>query len=374
MSLIRCRFKGVAEFQHVIFENTASFYRADFHERALIRARFRGRTNFNESVFRRAAQFSGSRQVFLRGAASVKVGASAAFAGHAIPSNKGSGTDGSDALRSSDRFRTRLEDAVRRVKDVTVRVADRCSRGLAMIHQSKTTEDRDSIINRVFDDDVDFERVEFDAPSMVSFTLVDLSRALVLGTNFRGVRFEGVNWWQPALGRSGIREELQIARSPDPSYREPYLPILEATYRNIRVALEESRSFSQAADFYVGEMEAQRARMPFWYRHLFSVASWYRLLSMYGTDFQRALYVLGVFWSLHIAATVLIQWINIVEAPRQLLDAALHSLRLLVFQVEVADGGKLGLAQRWADTLFRIIATVQVALVIFAVRARIKRQ
>ena len=73
---------------------------------------------------------------------------------------------------------------------------------------------------------------------------------------------------------------------------------LEEAYRNMRAALEDNRSYAAAADFYVGEMEANRKLQKGAARY-FSVAALYRLLSFYGTSVPRAVaWVLG-FWVAH---------------------------------------------------------------------------
>jgi hypothetical protein len=53
-------------------------------------------------------------------------------------------------------------------------------------------------------------------------------------------------------------------------------------------------------------------------------------------------------------------------------DAALRSLRLLVFQS--AEGTSTAKdAQAWVNTLFRILGLMQVTMLVFAFRARTKR-
>lgn len=51
----------------------------------------------------------------------------------------------------------------------------------------------------------------------------------------------------------------------------------------------------------------------------------------------------------------------------------LRSVRLIVFQIDPTDEVQLTVTQSWSDTLFRIIATIQIALLVFALRGKIKR-
>jgi len=47
------------------------------------------------------------------------------------------------------------------------------------------------------------------------------------------------------------------------SLRCEFFPVLEEKCRNARVALEENRSLNLASDFYIGEVDALRMRLPF---------------------------------------------------------------------------------------------------------------
>ena len=58
----------------------------------------------------------------------------------------------------------------------------------------------------------------------------------------------------------------------------------------------------------------------------------------------------------------------------QVSEIAVRSLKVIVFQSPYGTGtGRLTLAQAWCDTGLRILGPAQIAMLVFAFRARIKR-
>jgi len=160
---------------------------------------------------------------------------------------------------------------------------------------------------RVFGKDAYLQQVDFVKSDRVLFQQIDLANVYFRGTNLRGARFLDANWWQNRLGRNSLYDELFFCQPSNGPLMHNYLPSIEETYRNIRFALEENRSFAIATDFYIGEMEAQRRQLSFSPPHFFSVTAWYNALSRYGTRPYKAarfLFFLGV---LHFSLTALIQ-------------------------------------------------------------------
>jgi hypothetical protein len=241
--------------------------------------------------------------------------------------------------------------------------------------RSFSTQNQGTKIYRVFEGEGQLQNVVFVKPDQVSFSEVDLSRVYFRGTDLRGVRFLGVNWWQPKLGRNGLHDELFIRLSKDGPFRFQNLPALEQTCRNVRVSLEESRDFNVASDFYIAEMEALRSRLPFLKRYFFSVAALYDFVSYFGTSVGRGLLVLAYLFVLHLELTILI---HSPETITQLMacipDDALRTVKILSLQmVGYGDQSNLPIEQRWIDAIFRILAPIQIAMLVLAFRARIKR-
>jgi hypothetical protein len=220
----------------------------------------------------------------------------------------------------------------------------------------------------------EMESVVFMKPDQTAFQSVDLRRVRFRGTNLRGVRFLDVDWWQDKLGRHGLFEEVWFHELTDGPLRHEFLPVLEETCRNARVALEENRSFDMASDFYIGEMDARRMRLGLWRRHFFSVPAIYRFVSNYGTNVGWALRILVYFYLLHVAATLFIaSHAASLNVSDQLIDTALRSLLVLPL---LATNPALPIvtgAQAWVDVAFRFMVPIQIAMLALAFRSRIKR-
>jgi hypothetical protein len=235
------------------------------------------------------------------------------------------------------------------------------------------TTDPETTLYQVFEAESNMEGVVFLRPAQTAFLNVDLSNVLFRGTNLRGIYFVGVNWWQPQLRRNGLRDEVFFGLSADGPFRYAFLPALEETCRNARVALEDNRSFNVASDFYVGEMEALRRRLPFLRRHIASVPALYRIVSKYGTSVGQALLVLLCLIGIHTLITMLLAH----SAPGtritdSFLRAGYQTARLLAFQsLSTADAAYS--VQGWLDVLFRVLFPIQLAMLALAFRSRIKR-
>jgi hypothetical protein len=141
----------------------------------------------------------------------------------------------------------------------------------------------------------------------------------------------------------------------------------------VRVALEESKNFSAAADFYVGEMDAQRARLGFWRGEVFGVPVWYRTLTMYGTSVGQGVLMLAILFFLHAVMTGIVQELDSSELLSKAPDLLLRSLRLATLQQDESEFMASRFWQLTLDTIFRVLAAIQIALLVFAFRTRIKR-
>jgi uncharacterized protein YjbI with pentapeptide repeats len=228
---------------------------------------------------------------------------------------------------------------------------------------------------RVFENEGQLQDVVFLKPDQTTFSLVDLSRVYFRGTNLRGVRFIGVNWWQPRLNRNGLYDELFIRYSKDGPFRYQYLPALEETCRNARVALEDNRSFNTASDFYVAEMEAARAQLRLLARNIFSVNALYRFSSLYGTNVGIAIRVLFLFFLLHLVGSIQLTYRDAHDLSIEVVSgSALRSLQVLVQQnLDTRLSPDVTTPQLWLDAIFRVVGLVQAAMVALAFRSRIKR-
>jgi len=202
-----------------------------------------------------------------------------------------------------------------------------------------------------------------------------MSKVYLLGTNFRGSRFLGVNWYQPKLKRNGLHEDWWIRDSGDASHMRKYFPQLEESYRNIRAALEDNLNYQAAADFYVGEMDAQRSQLNIFQKHFFSVVAWYKAVSNYGTSVFTALRILLWVILLHWALSMLLNFNYELHDFRY--AERLFQRTLTQFSIQSIDDSTYYIAhafsQKWADVGLKLFGISQLAMLIFAFRSRIKR-
>ncbi len=368
----RCRFEGPVDFLHVRCESGASFYRSDFAGRTILRAHFSNSANFNETIFREGVNFSGWRNVTLGVSNSLMSISSTAALGSAHGDEKPSLTyrfQMAKKLASGwvsakwSRIRNAVDSKITKINAHLNRIKRRFS---------KTQPGTQNFT--MFEKEGHLESVVFLKPDQTVFSAVDLSRVYFRGTNLRGVRFLGVNWWQPVFSRNGLYDEIFIRLNSDGPFRHQYLPALEETCRNARVALEENRNFVAATDFYVAEMEAARAQLSLLQRHVFSVTALYHTVSRYGSSVGIAIRGLVLVYFFQLSLNLLVQ-LGIGGTPDSQIfsAAALRSLKVLLLQAPDAGFTVATGIQAWIDVVFRVIGPVQVAMVALAFRARIKR-
>lgn len=366
-----CHFEDTVEFLSVLFEQPVNFDHADFAERTILRVDFSKNVTFNETVFRGVTVFTGWRSVTLTGSGSCQSSStsmSVALTGGkdlTIKQQIRLGIQKAKKLycQKRDQLLTSLSNQYKKFKKF-----------LHNLRRKYAKTDPNVKVFRVFENESHFEGVIFLQPDKVLFSQLSLSKVRFRGTNLRGVRFLAVDWWQPILGRNGIYDELFISKSNDGAFRYSNLPVLEETCRNVRVALEENRSFNVASDFYIAEMEALRQQQSFFKRHFFSVAALYRFVSQYGTSVGTAIRILILFYLLHVASTLYIHFpIEFISIPNELATIALRSIKiLLLFQPE-SQNTAITTTQSWLDVGLRLVGPIQIAMIAFAFRSRIKR-
>lgn len=140
---------------------------------------------------------------------------------------------------------------------------------------------------------VDFMVAKFETPNTVIFSGVDFSRALFRWSDLSSIRFENVKW--PTTSRiRGARHYLAdefyswVDRKENRKYPpEQHYDYVQDLYQQLKRNYEESRSYTEAGDFYYGEMECYRKARPT-RRYLPTWQNLYRLSSGYGQRYIRA--------------------------------------------------------------------------------------
>lgn len=368
VSFANCKFDGPVTFNHIQCKSTASFYRSEFAGRTVFRVNFKANANFNESVFREGVFFSGWRNVYAHASglleASDTLSATGSIGGVKPPILKLAYTRMMNMAKLSWRFAKRsLKKSVENFRNRSRAI----QRQYAKIDPSAEA-------FRMFEAEGHLESIIFSKPDQTLFNEVDLSRAYFRGTNLKGVRFLGVNWWQPKLKRNGLYDEIFIRFSKDGPFRHSTMPVLEETCRNARVALEENRNFNAASDFYLAEMEAARLQFNLLRRYLFSVNALYQCVSNYGTSVGRALRILLWLYVFHLASSIYLE-LPSGQLPElsKVLEASQRSLKILILAAPALPGVQSSVQQTWIDLILRVLGPVQIAMIALAFRSRIKR-
>ena len=327
--LVLCRFNGPARLSSCHFFKEAEFHSSVFCQEFELYSNFYEMGNFGNCVFHSAVKFQGSRNISV----------------------------GIDTARIG--FRTYTPDKI-------------TERGTGYQEE----------ITKVFWKYCNLSNVSFLNPSRVTFQLVDLRCATVWGTNFRGVTFIDVDWYQQALGRRGIFDHVYLIDNNDKNYVAYMLPRVETAYRHMRSTFEEARDFSIASDFYVNELDVRRWRQGGLCGSLLSVAAAYGLCSRYGTSIPRALivflliYVLyallsAIHLELYYIRECLLCGISCILCPLvDIFKVLIHCARGLLF-LPTSLGHSL--FEETLDTIFRVAAVLQVAQIGFSIRNSIRR-
>ncbi|MCI0506177.1 MAG: hypothetical protein L0Z73_08705 [Gammaproteobacteria bacterium] len=228
-------------------------------------------------------------------------------------------------------------------------------------------------------DDVIFYRLD-----RVKFSLVDMSKAGLFNTNLIGATFFNVNWYQKCIGRNGLAKECITRKSSERWVVLHDNKVLEQSCHNIRLALERNKDYLVASDFYVGEMEARLRQYGFARRYLLSVEALYGALSRFGVDPTRALLVFFLVVCVHsfISSSFSEQLVNVLSAVgldesssvigdtlKTVCAYIINSLKVMTLMKGEDIIQNLG----WLDAIFRIFGPIQLALVAFSIRAKIKR-
>jgi uncharacterized protein YjbI with pentapeptide repeats len=132
--------------------------------------------------------------------------------------------------------------------------------------------------------EVDFRAVAIAQPEKVKFERVDVSRTRFIHTDLRRVDLTDVRWHKRKdTGRSMLFDEV----SPDPKTSEFDYALVGQAYRRLRANYEENLQYSEAGDFYIGEMEMRRKaetnilkKVPLLF---------YKAISNYGESYYRPL-------------------------------------------------------------------------------------
>lgn len=251
----------------------------------------------------------------------------------------------------------------------------------------------------------DFRDVRFLKPELVRFLRTNVSateglRARFANCHVEGVQFDAVRWHRYD-GRMVLQDELDITGQMEgaPSYEETAI-----TYRRLIINFEKARAYDLAEDCTIGEFEMRRrdpSRFIFikrlgplygrflwfmrWVGEDLSVVGIYRLASIYGTSYHRALAVLGLLLLGFALAFATI--IGIHPSPLNpgaistcaqsssvgaLCSGLLHALEVATLQREVLYKPDSSLG-RTVEIFEQVLIAGQAALLLFALRRRFRR-
>jgi len=137
-----------------------------------------------------------------------------------------------------------------------------------------------------------FDRVRILEPKGIEFVDIDLSKTRLLHTDVSHVRFLGERWPVSRKGRSVAYDEKLLKHTPKNAAAVAEL------YRRLRRNYEVALRYSDAGQFFVGEMEVRKwALSPgdgfinWLKRNVFSVLGIYGFISQYGESYWRPILI-----------------------------------------------------------------------------------
>lgn len=171
---------------------------------------------------------------------------------------------------------------------------------------------------RPFDDLIFFEDVKFHQPKDVRFHNIDLSNVSFMNTNVTEVEFLDANWAKKN-GRLAVIDETLIEKKP---YSTTYGAVAQL-YRRLRLNYENNYRFSEAGEFFIGEMEMLRldvnknnekkSNIVLRLKKNVSFLGLYKLLSLYGESYIRPM-----IWALIVIVSypMLMHWLFDASLPQ----------------------------------------------------------
>jgi len=143
---------------------------------------------------------------------------------------------------------------------------------------------------KAFTKEVDLSFVKFLRPEKVQFHKIDLSKFRFLETDVGNVHFTDVSWnTENGKGRNRVFDEVSL----EPYFSQFDYALIAQLYRRLRANYEENLRYSEAGDFYIGEMEMTRKAE----RNIFRKFPllFYKAISNYGESYYLPLGWLVIF-------------------------------------------------------------------------------
>ena len=242
----------------------------------------------------------------------------------------------------------------------------------------------------------DFTNARFEQPSRVRFNRINHRindqtppggfRARFINCPIESVQFEDIRWHRKA-GRMVLQDELDVVRHGS-SFYETYRLSQEDRYESVAIAyrrlvnnFDSSGSYDLAEDCYCGALEMTRLD-PSRPRFVRGLLSMYRWASFYGSDYQRAFWVLLVLLAAFGIGFALLpvglspKSAAPASAPlatgQRIVAGIFHSLEVASFERDplYTTTGRLGRLASIGET---ILVPAQLALFLLAVRRRFRR-
>jgi len=372
----------------------AGFHGCNFHGRASFRGTIAGTGTFHKSIFHEAVEFRGGRDITI----TVNAASMSIASGTATISSLNKDVVKDNIFQRTIKCLVKLKSNIRLTSknmheglnkiDVSTYINIKKWLG-KQIRRFIHVNDGTVKINWLFESVIQMTEVEFRRPENTKFMDVDMSAVNLVGTDMQSVHFYNVKFYQSALNRNGLHDDVADKNIFNYSDRKYILPRIESEYRNIRVAMENNRNYSTASDFYVGEMEMKRKQMFFPQRYLFSLAAFYQALSNYGASPFRAvrmfLWIVILHSSLTMAFVIEPNLENLSkynfsseypawnEPLKTSMVYIVNSLKILTLQRGDAVLSSKLFEGHLIDAIFRILGPLQLTLIAFATRVRIKR-
>lgn len=251
-----------------------------------------------------------------------------------------------------------------------------------------------------------FMRLDITGCESISFQHVDLSRVRFVDTNLTSIEFIDVTWrpipyFKPK--RRGLFDEIlfrETAKGNSKRHPQAFVSLLSSekesiisaenveairrAYQQLRYNSEEQKDYMSVGDFYYGEMEMRRMKLPFWKRIIFSWEALYRIVSGYGERWVNSIAII-VIMLLVFPALILYSGINQIDydlalsirPPLEILqnywDAFKYNLLSIFYLKDVTTHYQPTIETKLMQTIEIVVLPALATLFILALRRKFKR-
>lgn len=251
-----------------------------------------------------------------------------------------------------------------------------------------------------------FMHLDITSCESISFQHIDLSWVRFANTDLTSIEFIDVTWCPIPYSkpkRRGLFDEIlfrEVAKGNSKATPRSFVSLLSSekesiisaenveairrAYQQLRYNSEEQKDYMSVGDFYYGEMEMRRMKLPFWERIIFSWEALYRIVSGYGERWLSSIAIIIIIL-LVFPALILYSGINQIDydlalsirPPLEILqnywDAFKYNLLSILYLKDVTIHYQPTIETKLLQTIEIVVLPALATLFILALRRKFKR-